>query len=941
MGLLATVVSQTVTAKESKRLEQKPTVSKHRQMVSLTQRDGLAGETVYRVMTDHLGYKWIATTGGVNVFNGRDLMTLRVEDEREHALDVRDLCEGADHTVYAATLKGLYRLTGWDYRFERILPEIRHPLTLLTVGDTLYVGSEQGLHIYDGQQLKHIDIGISHKGLDNIVRHFQCASDGSVWFLSRFELCRYNPHTGGITRHDLRRLIAGRLVPSQFCIVGDKFFVGTRNNGLYSINLAQGEAHAVEGMDGKIVFAVERSDSLVCVSTDGAGAWLIDATAEQVVQHFSMEAAGASRLPTNAVYSFCRDHDGICWIGMVRYGLAYSPHNSRLFQPYRPDGMSTVGMNVRTFLRHGSQTLLGLQNGLWLVDSSRSMRRFFSVDDLGGNIVNCIVRWQGQYYIGLYDGGVRVVDPVTMQLHHQPFSPILRHTVVGDMKVAPDGALWVGCSDGLLMVGRDGSVRHLTEQNSHITGGIIISITFDTDGNGWLTGAKGLSLYSRQTGDVVETQFPDGFFHEEPYMRGQLGRDGMVYMRTGPQLFYTDNQMRHFGEWPMPVRLTDKWCRSMVDGDKRLWLASERGLLGIPHRPVGRGAEYKAADGNVIQLGEGEGLWGDQISEVRMTGDTLWVVTSNGLYFTTQAAIDRWATRKRPHVTLSHVRIGGDLVTPQEMSRMSESKEMRIPWNLTSEPLHVKPLLVDYARHDGRVYEYRVDGGAWKTVEDGSVIDVRHLQPGHHQLTVRQAGAKGTETDWQLTVVPSAAAWTELLLLIAAGVLLWLWYRYRKNTKVLLNERNEIEEALIGVEQKLAEAEEQGYAAEQVKYSKVKIDETECAVIVSRMKEYIEHERVYTNADLKMKDLADVLHLSAPKLSVVFNRYLKENYYDFINRYRLDAFKRLIAAGEHRRLTITALSEQCGFKKSNFFSTFRKVEGMTPAEYLKKRGVKV
>jgi YesN/AraC family two-component response regulator len=126
-----------------------------------------------------------------------------------------------------------------------------------------------------------------------------------------------------------------------------------------------------------------------------------------------------------------------------------------------------------------------------------------------------------------------------------------------------------------------------------------------------------------------------------------------------------------------------------------------------------------------------------------------------------------------------------------------------------------------------------------------------------------------------------------------------------------------------------------------LKYQKVRLDEGECADIVARMKDYVERERVYTDSDLKMKDLADVLHLSAPKLSQVFNLYLKENYYEYINRYRLEEFKRLIDDGEYKRYTITALSEQCGFKKSNFFSTFRKVEGMTPAEYLKKRGVKV
>jgi AraC-like DNA-binding protein len=215
---------------------------------------------------------------------------------------------------------------------------------------------------------------------------------------------------------------------------------------------------------------------------------------------------------------------------------------------------------------------------------------------------------------------------------------------------------------------------------------------------------------------------------------------------------------------------------------------------------------------------------------------------------------------------------------------------------------------------------------------------------GQHTLTVRLMGVEGTETTWQLMVKPSVWAWLELILFIIAVVSLWLWWRYRKYTKKVIAEHQMTEQALIEESEELKVKSEEFTAViddTTQKYSKVKIDEEECENIVSRMKEYLECERVYTNADLKMKDLADVLHLSAPKLSQVFNLYLNENYYEFINRYRLEEFKRLIEAGEYKRFTITALSEQCGFKKSNFFSTFRKVEGLTPAEYLKKRGIRV
>ncbi len=222
---------------------------------------------------------------------------------------------------------------------------------------------------------------------------------------------------------------------------------------------------------------------------------------------------------------------------------------------------------------------------------------------------------------------------------------------------------------------------------------------------------------------------------------------------------------------------------------------------------------------------------------------------------------------------------------------------------------------------------------------------IKGLQLGQNRLEVRLAGVEGTATVFTILVVPSLWAVVELVLLLAALVLLWLWWRWRKTTKVLLSERDEIEDALVEMDHELNELNDlkmqQDVQGETVKYKKVKIDETECADIVQRMKDYLEREKVYTNAELKMKDLADVLHLSAPKLSQVFNLYLGQNYYDFINAYRLQEFKRLISEGAYNRYTITALSEQCGFKKSNFFSTFRKIEGVTPAEYLKKKGAKV
>ncbi|MBQ7420130.1 MAG: helix-turn-helix domain-containing protein [Prevotella sp.] len=898
-------------------------------VVSLTIADGLSGETVRDVITDHNGTTWIATNSGVSVYNGKQLHAFPLIGSDGYTMEVNALCEVAGETLYAATEEGLWRMPRGTTKFERVLPEIGRCISLLAIGDTLYIGSEQGLLIYDGRNLHHTDVSVSRKGLDNIVRQYEKGDDGLIWFLSRFDLNSYDPRTKKITRHNLPQPVNNSIL-TQFAGIGkDRFVIGTRGNGLFLCDLKDQTVQRVEGV-GNIVTTVRRdSDGFVCVATDGAGAFLLDGETLEVKEHYSTEGDSRHRLPSNGTYCYYRDANGVNWFGFVRYGLAYTYHSGDLFKPFEVGDFTTEGMNVRTFCRHGDDMVIGTQNGFYYVNIQTGQHRFFSPEELGGgHIVNAVCWWRDRFYIGTFDGGLRILDPQTLTLSQQTFSPLLAQGSIGDLQAGPDGRLWIGCGSGLIVVDEGRVQQHFTEQNSRIVGGLILSITFDAKGNAWLTGASGCSLYSVRSHEIVETNFPKGFFNHQPWMRGAAGHDGLVFMRTGPQTFYTNEGMTDFGELRLPVTFKDKWCRNFIDnGEGYYILASERGVFCF---------DYDLRQ--MLHFGYGEGLRGDFINDMRMgKHGKLWVATSQGLFYTDLRQLSQWKSSTQYKVQLFNIRRGSDLLTEAEGYTANELHIIRLHWNLTSEVLQAEALLPDYAKQTGRLYEYRLGGGDWQHVDDGQSIYISGLVLGKHRLEVRLAGAEGTTSVYTITVIPSNWATFELILLIVAITLLWLWWRFRKNTKELLSERDEIEDALVEMEQELQQEEQR----EEPKYERVKIDEEECAGIVKRMKEYIERERVYTDQDLKMKDLADVLHLSAPKLSQVFNLYLGQNYYDFINRYRLNEFKRLIADGEYKRYTITALSEQCGFKKSNFFSTFRKVEGMTPVEYLKKIGVKM
>jgi AraC-like DNA-binding protein len=513
---------------------------------------------------------------------------------------------------------------------------------------------------------------------------------------------------------------------------------------------------------------------------------------------------------------------------------------------------------------------------------------------------------------------------------------LLDLTSVSSLAVSPDGRLWVGTSEGLFILDRGGKLTRYTENNAKLYGGVISDILFDRHGYGWLSGPKGMTLYSPRTRLLSNVDFPKGFFNSEIMRRGVQGHGGKLYFMASTEIYYTDTQMKQFGRLDLPDGLLEEnnYCFA-DDMTGHYWLGTENGLFCTPY------------DGStMLHLGYGEGIAGRQVNALGLDRrGHLWLATEGGLLEADPRMVARWQADTLHKVTLYDIYRGENPVPAGQESIINERRKLTLRWNLSAEKLALKLVGDDYARPQGRLYEYRVDGNRrWTVVRDGAEVTIRGLQLGTHELRVRKAGMAGSERLYTVTVVPSGWAVAELLLLVGGIVLLVMWLRYRRRTRALLDERSEIELALIEVEheQQLSREEhELAEAPETRKYDRVRFDEAECEEIMVRVRKYMEEHKPYLDCDYKMSELADTLHLSPSKLSQVFNVYLKENYYEFINRYRLAEFKQMIANGEYRRYTLTALSERCGFRRSSFFSTFRKVEGMTPTEYLKKHDISI
>ena len=90
----------------------------------------------------------------------------------------------------------------------------------------------------------------------------------------------------------------------------------------------------------------------------------------------------------------------------------------------------------------------------------------------------------------------------------------------------------------------------------------------------------------------------------------------------------------------------------------------------------------------------------------------------------------------------------------------------------------------------------------------------------------------------------------------------------------------------------------------------------------------------YLDEGLTLTKLAGQLNTTRNQLSAVINTRFGSNFYTFVNRYRVDEVKRLIADPKNSNFTLLSLAYQAGFpSKSSFQEIFKKSTGMTPSEY--------
>ncbi|MEL6843561.1 MAG: helix-turn-helix domain-containing protein [Bacteroidota bacterium] len=116
------------------------------------------------------------------------------------------------------------------------------------------------------------------------------------------------------------------------------------------------------------------------------------------------------------------------------------------------------------------------------------------------------------------------------------------------------------------------------------------------------------------------------------------------------------------------------------------------------------------------------------------------------------------------------------------------------------------------------------------------------------------------------------------------------------------------------------------------KYEKSGLSLEQAYALIQQLEELMEVDKAYLNPQLTLKELADQLEISKHYVTEVLNTYLEQNFYQFVNAYRVKEARTRIERNEGDNLLEIAFAS--GFQSKGTFNTyFKLLVGTTPSQY--------
>jgi ligand-binding sensor domain-containing protein/AraC-like DNA-binding protein len=899
-----------------------------------TTQEGLPQHSVLSLLQDKTGYIWFGTRSGLARFDGVEFRIYNRWNTPQLKSDsFTALYQDAHGVLWVGTGGGLSclksGLTGgrWATYTTKDGLSDNNVTAICGSGDILWIGTANGLNRFkDGL----FQVYTAEDDLwGNSITAILPRSGGGLWVgtgdngLYMLKDGTYKPVSaeGAPARFEVTALCKKNNTGDGG---GDNLWLGTEN-GLYYLK------------DGKILDPVPEDHPLSgnavrSLEMTGGGSLLVGTDGEGLYRH---QNGGFQLIPLppaiagDFIYALREDRESNLWLGTYTGGLV------RLTPARVETVFTTVDDADPRRNRDLVHTLMEDKNGALLVGTDgKGLVKINTVDPDGRRMPRPPRRVKGvqgarvtalyedresNLWVGTIGGGLTRLKNGTSRVFttNEGLSSNRVTTVCED----DGGTLWVGTVRGLNRFEKE---RFILLPGPTLRIRTIAPYRRDPRFRLWVGTDSGLKRLTRNGGRLEDFSTPGGesFAHDilTFYVAGNddnddkgslwVGANGgglaRINVKTGEMTRYTTDN-----------GLPDNYIFSILEDDRgNLWMGSYKGVFQVSGSQLDDLGRGRISALTPLCFDERDGMMssecvpGGQPSAWKTADGKLGFPTLKGIAFFDPSTIK--INRLPPPVVIQEIYADNEPVNTAEKKVFSRRKRV-VEFYFTA---------LSFTVPEKVKLRYKLEGfdTRWMDVAPRQKRAALYLNlgPGDYAFKVSACNNDGLWNDTGAVYAFTIARpffqkpffYLFLVLGLAAGAAV-LRFVYRKKRAIVTEP-----------------------VKEEPKYKTSALLPETVDEVLPRLRQMMEKEKVYLDADLTLKKLAKPLNVHYNYLSQIINERMGKSFNDFINQYRIREAKAKLADPAERKKTILEIAYETGFYSKSVFNTaFKKFTGMTPSEF--------
>lgn len=874
------------------------------QLKSWAMSDGLPSNSVYSIVQGRDGYLWTAAETGLARFDGMqfDVFDRRNTPALPAAIIQQLLVDRQGNLWIASRGGGVIRFR--DNTFKAFTRE--HGLlsdevwTLMeSGGGSIWVGSNSGLNRVQGDTVTAVSF-IKPVTLTE-VRALLEDRDGRIWVGTRvhglFEIRRQGSVFEAVRHPGLKKVSIRALLEDRqgtlWIATADSGLIRLKGNNALSYDTRSGLT------DDWVNALYQDSADNLWIGTQVGGLFVIRSGSGTLTRFQDQD-----KFVGNAIRAFHEDHEQTLWIGREGGGLT-SIRNTKIAAYTKKHGLSSDNIfgiyqdregtiwagsrgNGVNIIKNGTITHLNTSNGL----PANTSTSFASSKD-------------GTMWIGTLGGGILRIKKGKYEVFDQRHG--LTDRFVRCLYIEPSGTLWAGTDNGDLHYFQNGRFLLYWNFSSRIN-----CILRDRNNSLWVcTSGRGVFLLPHDARKPVS--YDSGSVLPGNKLCGLLeDHEGAIWAVAygGGLCRFKDRR------WTALTRaegLPDEglyWI--LEDGNHDLWVSSNVGIILLRRDDLDKffSSEVSSVTPTVFGVDDGmidpECNGGNQPAGWKDNTGKLWFPTTKGIVVIDPGNLG--INKQMPPVSIKKVLLNGQPVSIEQAAELPGGSH-KLEFHFTA---------LSFIVSDKVLFKYRLENsGQWTAPSAERTAVFEDLPPGDYGFRVAACNSDGVWNHagavfrFKVTRRFHETLLFKIILFAGGGLFVLLFYFLFKKMSAHVKQKK--------------------------RYKNSPLPETESEQWMETLDALMTGEKVYRSPEISLKGLAEKLDINQRLLSQLLNERMNINFYELINRYRVDEAKRLLTLPDSPKKSVLEIGFNVGFNsKTAFNRAFKHFTNMTPSQYRKK-----